>query len=93
MRTPQPRLVDALFAATRQWEFALHFNKGLAGAPADALDAARDTAMNPDVLGAFALAMCGAHGPPAYPGMPGPGPDLPRREASRRASARRWMSC
>ena len=72
----QPRLVDALFAATRQWEFALHFNKGLAGAPADALDAARDTAMNPDVLGAFALAMCGAHGPPAYPGMPGPGPDL-----------------
>ena len=74
----QPRLVDALFAATRQWEFALHFNKGLAGAPADALDAARDTAMNPDVLGAFALAMCGAHGPSAYPGMPGPGPDLPK---------------
>ena len=74
----QPRLVDALFAATRQWEFALHFNKGLAGAPADALDAARDTAMTPDVLGAFALAMCGAHGPPAYPGMPGPGPDLPK---------------
>ncbi|MBC7988864.1 MAG: FAD-binding oxidoreductase [Luteimonas sp.] len=74
----QPRLVDALFAATRQWEFALHFNKGLAGAPADALNAARDTAMNPDVLGAFALAMCGAHGAPAYPGMPGRGPDLPK---------------
>jgi len=74
----QPRLVDALFAATRQWEFALHFNKGLAGAPADALDAARDTAMNPDVLGAFALAMCGAYGPPAYPGMPGGGTDLPK---------------
>ncbi len=74
----QPRLVDALFAATRQWEFALHFNKGLAGAPADALEAARDTATNPDVLGAFALAMCGAFGPPAYPGIPGPGPDLPK---------------
>ena len=36
---------------------AFHFNKGLAGAPAAALAAARDTAMNPDVLDAFALAI------------------------------------
>ena len=34
--------------------------------------------MNPEVLGAFALAMCGAYGPPAYPGMPGAGTDLPK---------------
>ena len=80
----QPQLVDALFAATRQWEFALHFNKGLAGASAEVLNAARDTATNPDVISAFALAICGADGPPAYTGMPGPGPDLAdaRRESA-----------
>ena len=71
----QPSLVDALFAASRYWEFALHFNKGLAGAPADAIAAARDTAMNPGVLDAFALVIMGAEGPPAYPGMPSARPD------------------
>ena len=34
---------------------SLHVNKGLAGAPAEAIAAARDTAMNPAVLDAFAL--------------------------------------
>ncbi|MEW5304458.1 MAG: hypothetical protein WDW36_007068 [Sanguina aurantia] len=71
----QAHLVDTLFAATRHSEFALHFNKGLAGAPAEVLAAARDTATHPAVLGAFALAICGADGPPAYAGLPGPGPD------------------
>jgi FAD/FMN-containing dehydrogenase len=72
----QSTLADALFAATRHWDLALHFNKGLAGAPAEAIAAARDTAMNPDVLNAFALAILGAEGPAAYPGMPGAAPDL-----------------
>jgi FAD/FMN-containing dehydrogenase len=71
----QSQLVDAMFAASRHWEFAFHFNKGLAGAPADAIAAAKDTAMNPDVLDAFALMIMGAEGPPAYPGMPGAAPD------------------
>ncbi len=53
----QSRLVDAWFAASRQWGVGIHFNKGLAGAPAAAIDAARDTAMNPDVVNAFALAI------------------------------------
>ncbi len=53
----QERLADALFAASRHWKVELHFNKGLAGAPADAIAAARDTAMNPAVLEAFALAI------------------------------------
>jgi FAD/FMN-containing dehydrogenase len=69
-------LCDALFAATRHWGVSLHVNKGLAGAPAEAINAARDTAMNPAVLGAFALAICGAEGPPAYPGVPGHEPDV-----------------
>ena len=48
-------LATALFAGTRHWGFALHFNKGLAGAPPEEVAAARDTAMNPAVLDAFAL--------------------------------------
>jgi FAD/FMN-containing dehydrogenase len=72
----QSALADAVFASTRHWEVAFHFNKGLAGAPAEEIAAARDTAMNPKVLDAFALAMLGSGGPPAFPGMPGPKPDL-----------------
>lgn len=66
---------DALFAASRHWGVSLHLNKGLAGAPAKAIAEARDTAMNPAVLDAFALAICGAEGPPAYPGVAGHEPD------------------
>jgi FAD/FMN-containing dehydrogenase len=72
----QSRLVDALFACTRHWDVAFHYNKGLAGAPAEALAASRDTATNPQVLDAFALAILGGSGDPAYPGMPGPGPNM-----------------
>ena len=72
----QPRLAEALFASTRHWGVAWHFNKGLAGAPADAIAAARDTAMNPAVVDAFALAISASAGPPAFPGIPGPEPDL-----------------
>jgi hypothetical protein len=75
-REQQEKLSDALFAAAQHWSVALHFNKGLAGAPAEAIDAARNTAMNPAVLDAFALIISGAEGPPAYPGIPGHEPDL-----------------
>src|SRR5439155_11954828 len=50
----QARLVDALLAFSRYWNVSLHFNKGLAGAPAEELAAARNTATNPAVLDAFA---------------------------------------
>ena len=53
----------------------LHFNKGLAGAPAEALAAARDTPVNPAVTDAFALAITAALGQPAYPGVSGHEPD------------------
>jgi FAD/FMN-containing dehydrogenase len=68
-------LADALFAAAKHLGVALHCNKGLAGAPADAIAAAKDTAMNPAVTDAFALAITGAFGQPAYPGVPGHEPD------------------
>ena len=72
----QSRLVDALFACTRRWSVGFHFNKGLAGAPASEIAAARNTAMNPDVLSAFALAIIAGGDSPAFPGMPHATPDL-----------------
>src|SRR5271166_3158459 len=66
---------DALFAAAKHKGVSLHFNKGLAGAPADAIAAAKDTPMNPAVTDAFALAITGALAEPAYPGVPGHEPD------------------
>jgi FAD/FMN-containing dehydrogenase len=70
------RLVDALFVAAKHREVSLHVNKGLAGATANAIATARDTAMNPAVVDAFALAIIGAGGPPAYPDVPGHEPDI-----------------
>jgi FAD/FMN-containing dehydrogenase len=66
----QSRLVDALVAASGHKEVGLHFNKGLAGAPAPAISAALDTAMNPAATSAFALAIIADGEAPAYPGMP-----------------------
>ena len=76
-------LVEAMFAASRKWSFQFHFNKGLAGAPADAIAASRDTAMNPAALDAFALAIVSASGAPAFAGFAGHEPDLvkARRDA------------
>jgi FAD/FMN-containing dehydrogenase len=79
----QARLVDSLCAAADQWDVGLHFNKGLAGAPAQALAAARDTATHPGVADAFALAIIAGGGDAAYPGMPGAKVD--QQEARRRA--------
>ena len=80
----QARLADALFASSRRHELELHFNKGLAGAPPGAMAAAADTAMNPAVLNAFALAIIADGGPPAYPGLPKPALDLPAAHESAR---------
>jgi FAD/FMN-containing dehydrogenase len=84
-RESQESLAEALFASGQRWGVSLHFNKGLAGAGTDDLAAARDTAMNPTVLDAFALAIIAGGGPPAFPGMTGPSPDL--ADARRRARA------
>ena len=64
----QAKLVDAWFAASRQWAVAFHFNKGLAGAPPEAIAASRDTPINPDALGAFALAIIADGGPSLFSG-------------------------
>ena len=48
----------------------LHFNKGLGGGSPAAIEAARDTAMNPEVLDAFALAIIASDGGPAFGDLP-----------------------
>jgi FAD/FMN-containing dehydrogenase len=72
----QTALADVLYASSRHRAVGLHFNKGLAGAPAAEIAAARDTATNPVATEAFALAICAAAGPPAVPGIAGHEPDM-----------------
>lgn len=84
----QAALAAALFASTRHWEMALHFNKGLAGAPPEAIRAAQDTATNPLVLDAFALAICAAEQSRVHPRMSGFQPDLIAAHADARAIER-----
>jgi len=64
------RLVDALFASSRLGTVELHFNKGLAGASADVLAAAKQTATNPLVIDAFCLVIIANADKPGYPGLP-----------------------
>jgi hypothetical protein len=84
-QTQRQRLAEAIFAATRSWSVALHFNKGLAGATDGAIEAARNTAINPAALEAFALAIVAGHGSPAFPGIAGHEPDA--AQARRRADS------
>lgn len=62
---------DALCAAAEHMDVGLHCNKGLFGAPAEALAASAATATHPAVLDAFALALIGHAGGPVYPGCGG----------------------
>jgi FAD/FMN-containing dehydrogenase len=68
-QSEQPRLAEALFAASRHKDVELHINKGLAFAPAAAIAASLDTAMNPAVSQAFCLALIADGEAAAYPGM------------------------
>ncbi len=79
-----PELADALVVAAAKHDVELHFNKGLAGASADAIATAKESATNPAVTEAFALAIAGAYEQPAYPGVAGHEPDV---EAARRDAA------
>jgi FAD/FMN-containing dehydrogenase len=61
----------AICAAAAHMPVELHCNKGLFGAPAEAIDASRATATHPAVLDAFALALIGTASGPAYAGSGG----------------------
>jgi len=85
----QPRLAGALYAASRHKEVELHINKGLAFATPAAIKASLDTAMNPGVTDAFALAIIADGEQPSYPGESRPpmDTDAARRDAREIAAA------
>jgi FAD/FMN-containing dehydrogenase len=74
-RNQQQRLADVLFAASRHQDVEMHFNKGIAGAPAAAVAATRDTATNPAVVDAFVLVIIADGERPSYPGLARPAMD------------------
>lgn len=71
----QQRLTDALFAASRRKKVEMHFNKGIAGAPAAAVAATKNTATNPAVVEAFVLVIIADGERPSYPGLARPAMD------------------
>jgi FAD/FMN-containing dehydrogenase len=75
-KNQRSRLAEALFAASRHRKIELHFNKGIAGAPPEAVAATKNTATNPAVLDAFALIIVAAGERAAYPGMSRPSVDV-----------------
>jgi FAD/FMN-containing dehydrogenase len=75
-------LAAVLFQASRHWEVGLHFNKGLAGASADAVRRGRETSTNPTVYDAAALAIIAASSD-GYPGVPGREPNRVEGEEQR----------
>jgi FAD/FMN-containing dehydrogenase len=81
----RPHLIEALIAGGRYQEIELHFNKGLAGAPPAAIAASLDTATNPAVTAAFALAIIATGEGPQYPGMGRPATDAAAAHAAARA--------
>jgi hypothetical protein len=85
------RLTDALLAASRYKKVGLHFNKGLAGAPDEAIAAAKDMATNPVMTEAFALAIIAGSEGPRYPGLAHPALDAAaaRKDARDRSCRRR----
>jgi FAD/FMN-containing dehydrogenase len=77
----QQRLANTLFAASRHKRVEMHFNKGIAGAPAAAVAATKDTATNPVVVDAFVLVIIADGERPSYPGLARPAMDT---DAARR---------
>jgi FAD/FMN-containing dehydrogenase len=63
------RLAENLVEAGSIFRVDLHFGRGLSAAWPSARSAALETATNPVMLDAFALAVVGTNGKPRYPGL------------------------
>lgn len=81
------QFAEALFRASRYKQVSFHCNKGLAGGSPEAIAAAKETATNPNVCHAFALAIIADGEKPAYPGLPGASVDFPAAHKDARAIA------
>lgn len=74
-------LADALVAASRSYPVSLHVNKGLSGAAEDRVAEARETAVHPSAITAFALAIVAGGQQRVHPDVPGYEPDTAMLEA------------
>ncbi|MFT3728961.1 MAG: FAD-binding oxidoreductase [Terricaulis sp.] len=84
----QAKLVDALYAASREYSLGIHFNKGLAGGDEAAQARARNTATNPGSVDAFALVIVATGGAPPYLHIPGYEADPAKQQRDKAAIAR-----
>ncbi|QMT61781.1 FAD-binding protein [Legionella sp. PC997] len=75
-------LTKTLFDASRFVELTLHFNKGLSGAPKDALAHQKNTSMHPEVLNAAALVIIAGGQQNTYANVAGHEPDLNKANAA-----------
>jgi FAD/FMN-containing dehydrogenase len=85
--SPADGLANALFEASRFRKVELHCNKGLAGAPEATRKAAHDTATNPTLIDAFALAIIADGQASAYPGERAPDLAVAQKDADAIARA------
>jgi FAD/FMN-containing dehydrogenase len=79
----RPQLARALYSASRHHPVNLHFNKGLAGCTPERRAEARQTAINPAMLDAFALAIIAGGQGGVHPGLSGHEPDESAARAQR----------
>lgn len=84
---------ETLADASRHFAVTLHFNKGLAGATEERRSEARDCAIHPGAIDAFALAIVAGGQTGTYPGVLGhePDPQKGRAEAQKIAAAYRTL--
>jgi FAD/FMN-containing dehydrogenase len=82
------RLADALVVAAQFQAVALHVNKGLAGAPPEVNEQARQCATNPKVADAFGLMIVANGGPPPFAGLPIAPPDMAQARRNSESVAR-----
>ena len=76
-----PALADTLIAAAKHRGLTLQFNKGLSGAPPEAIARERQTSVNPVVLDAACLIIVAADETGVYPGVPGHEPNVAQGKA------------
>ena len=71
---------ETIYKATRHWGISLQFNKGLSGAEPEEILAAKNSAINPAVLDAFALAIIAGDNKFTIPGIKEYEPDIEEAE-------------
>lgn len=81
------RLAATTVAASRSFAVTFHFNKGLAGATDARRAEAREAAIHPSALDAFALLLIAGGQTKVHPGLAGREPDLDRARAEGRRIA------